>query len=482
MAFVENTKSAQVRSRLNHPVVDSDGHSLDYRPAFIDHLKAVGGPKLVEGFSAQFSGTQMDPVWYRLSAQERREQRPLRTPWWNIPTKNTLDLSTATIPRLLRERLDDIGLDFSVIYAGACLLPIHFDDEGIRGAVCRAVNNLNAEVFAEVADRLTPVAIIPMHTPQEAIAELEHAVTQLKLKAVLMPSFVTRPIAAVARRNPEAARYATWMDTYGLDSEYDYDPVWAKCMELKVVPTFHSHGMGWGSRRSISSYVYNHIGHFGAAGEAVCKSLFLGGVTRRFPKLKFAFLEGGVGWGRSLYCDLIGHWEKRNREAVDNYNPIHLDRELFAEMFERYGGELARHGKSSEGVDFMPIGAEREVIDEFEHCAIGRKQDIRDLFVPHFYFGCEADDPVTASAFDSKANPFGARLNAIFGSDIGHWDVPDMNDVLAEAHELVDKGIMSGNDFRDFVFTNPVRMWTALNPDFFKGTVVEDAVNKLLAG
>jgi len=49
-------------------------------------------------------------------------------------------------------------------------------------------------------------------------------------------------------------------------------------------------------------------------------------------------------------------------------------------------------------------------------------------------------------------------------------------------HELVDKGIMSGNDFRDFVFTNPVRMWTALNPDFFKGTVVEGAVNKLLAG
>src|SRR5712691_6918207 len=144
MAFVKKTKSAEVRSRLNHPVIDSDGHSLDYRPAFIDHLKAVGGPKLVEGFAAQFSGTQMDPVWYRLSAQERREQRPLRTPWWNIPTKNTLDLSTATIPRLLRERLDDIGLDFSVIYAGACLLPIHFDDEGIRGAVCRAVNNLNA--------------------------------------------------------------------------------------------------------------------------------------------------------------------------------------------------------------------------------------------------------------------------------------------------------------------------------------------------
>ena len=44
MAFVQNSKSAAVRARLNHPVIDSDVHSLDYRPALIDHLKAVGGP------------------------------------------------------------------------------------------------------------------------------------------------------------------------------------------------------------------------------------------------------------------------------------------------------------------------------------------------------------------------------------------------------------------------------------------------------
>ena len=39
---------AQIRARLNHPVIDSDGHSLDYRPALIDHLKAAGHS--VDGF------------------------------------------------------------------------------------------------------------------------------------------------------------------------------------------------------------------------------------------------------------------------------------------------------------------------------------------------------------------------------------------------------------------------------------------------
>jgi hypothetical protein len=32
--------------------------------------------------------------------------------------------------------------------------------------------------------------------------------------------------------------------------------------------------------------------------------------------------------------------------------------------------------------------------------------------------------PVTVSAFDAPANPGNVRFNAVYGSDIGHWDVP----------------------------------------------------------
>jgi hypothetical protein len=49
--------------------------------------------------------------------------------------------------------------------------------------------------------------------------------------------------------------------------------------------------MGWGSRVSVNNYMYNHIGHFAAASEALCKGLFFGGVTKRFPGIKFMFLE-----------------------------------------------------------------------------------------------------------------------------------------------------------------------------------------------
>ena len=50
-----------------------------------------------------------------------------------------------------------------------------------------------------------------------------------------------------------------------------------------------------------------------------------------------------------------------------------------------------------------------------------------------------------------------------------------MSEVLAEAHEGVERGTLSEGDFRDFVFTNPVRFYTSANPDFFAGTRVADA-------
>ena len=77
-------------------------------------------------------------------------------------------------------------------------------------------------------------------------------------------------------------------------------------------------------------------------------------------------------------------------------------------------------------------------------------------------------------------NPFGARLKAIFGSDIGHFDVPDMLDVLPEAYELCEDGLITDDDFRDFTFANPVRLWGTVNPAFFSGTVVEKAAAQVL--
>jgi hypothetical protein len=72
-------------------------------------------------------------------------------------------------------------------------------------------------------------------------------------------------------------------------------------------------------------------------------------------------------------------------------------------------------------------------------------------------------------------------LNAVFSSDIGHFDVPDMRQVLPEAYELVEDGLITSGDFRDFAFANAVRLWGTQNPRFFEGTRVAKEAAAVLA-
>jgi len=473
-----------VRKRLNHPIIDSDGHTFEIGALFNDFLKSVAGPNAVEGLKTAFFDTFADPRWSSFSIEERRERRNLRPTWWGIPARNTTDLATALFPKLMHERLPEMGLDLSVVYPTMGLMIVEIEDDELRRASARALNRMKADTFRGYEDRLLPVALIPMHTPEEAIDELEYSVHELGLKAIMMASYVRRPIPYAAKRWPEAARYTYWLDTFGLDSEYDYDPVWAKCESLGVAPTFHSVGYGWGSRRSISNYVHNHIGNFAASAEAVCKSLFLGGVPKRFPNVKFAFLEGGMAWPRSVYSELVGHWQKRNGEAMQNYNPSNIDRASLADYTHRYGGTAVDRRADdmiATLLNRMEVGYDAAMIDEFAPSGMRSPEDIRDVFSRSFYFGCEGDDPLNALAWNAMGTPFDAKLKALYGSDIGHWDVPDMRECAEEAYELVEEGLMTAEQLKEFVFTNAVEFWSAMNPEFFKGTAVEAEARKEIA-
>lgn len=480
----KKSRSAQIREQLGYPIIDTDVHTQEFEPAFLDYLAEVGGAKIADSFRDHLPGAGRYR-WFQQTPAERHTYRTARPPFWGRPTKNTLDLATITLPKLLHERLQEAGTDFAVLYPNLATLAPQIKNEEMRRAVCRAANLYHAEIFRPYSDRLTPIATIPLNTPEEGIAELEYAVKELGLKAIQIPGYVTRVIPGFENYPEEVQREATWIDNFALDSAYDYDPFWAKCVELKVVPTTHASGMGWTSRRSISNYQYNHIGHFASAAEAFCKALFFGGVTHRFPSLRFAFLEGGSAWGASLYTDLIWHWETRNPEILQNNHPGNVNREELGELFARYGGKEFRDrfhevgsGLGFHGKYFAP--EDPGELNEFAAAGITKAEDVRDRFLNHFYFGTESDDTRVAYAFHQKANPYGDRVKAFLGSDSGHWDVPDITAVTSNAYSMVERGILSEEDLRYFLSTHPLELYTSLNRDFFKGTVVEKAATEYL--
>jgi predicted TIM-barrel fold metal-dependent hydrolase len=465
----------EIRVGLDHPVIDADGHIVEFLPLIRDFIAEEAGETVAMRFDATLASSATVRA---LDVDARRQLGLARTGWWGVPAANTLDRATAMVPGLLYDRLDELGIDVAVLYPTAGLMAMALDDDELRCTLARACNRYSAECFGEYADRLLPVAVVPNYTPEEALAELDHAVGVLGLKPVLFGGLVLR--TAPGHDGDRAAR---WVDGLGLDSAYDYDPVWARCAELGVSPTFHSTGIGFGSRVSPTNYVANHLGNFAAGSEAVCRSLLLGGAMTRFPGLRFAFLEGGVAWAASLYADLVGHWEKRNRDALSHYDPRALDRSLLDGLVREHGSDafVERLDRIDPSLRFLSDPDEDPAaLDEFAASGVSSAEQIRGVFAEQCFFGCEADDPMNALAFDARLHPMGARLQAMFASDIGHWDVPDFRGVLGEAWELVEDGRLDEDAFRAFTFTNAARLFTGTRPDFFAGTVVEDAASTLL--
>ncbi len=63
------------------------------------------------------------------------------------------------LPRMLHERLEEIGLDFAILYPSSFMLfgPFIRDAE-LRRSACHAFKSYAAEQFREFSDRLPPAA------------------------------------------------------------------------------------------------------------------------------------------------------------------------------------------------------------------------------------------------------------------------------------------------------------------------------------
>lgn len=482
-------RASEIRAELGHPVIDADGHWVETLAVFLEYLDEVGGPKAVDGCLRMLFSFQ--GAWYGIAPEERLAKRIPRPNWWPVPSR-TDDLATAALPALMCERLDEFGIDFSVIYPTLGFAFPNAPDAELRGQLCRAYNEMAADQFRPFSTRMTPAAIIPTTTSDEAVAELDHAVGELGLKAIMVNGFAMRPIATDAGSAGVglASQVPYFVDFLAIDSVHDYEPFWARCVDHAVAVTSHGASLGWSDRRSPTSYVFNHIGMFSAAGHGFARAVVLGGVCRRHPSLRFAFLEGGVGYGANLFSDLVGHWNIRNVSALDaNLRPLNVDVSRLEDLWNRYAGERHR-GKFHDallstnpfqaGKTLEELTVQEESSPWFDELAeIADPSLIATWFGDNLFFGCEADDPTVRWAFDGVV---GTCLNPVFSSDIGHFDVPDMALVLNEAYELCERGLLDAGQFERFTFANAALLHGSMNPAFFDGTAVEDAVAGVLAG
>ena len=172
MEFVRPAEIEKVRQQIDHPVIDGDGHLIEFAPLVRDFVREEAGEAVAQRYETMMgSGARFRD----LPHDQKHRFGAFRYTWWGLPSRNTLDRATAIAPDLMRARLDELGIDFAILYGTSALGALSSPDEELRRALARAHNRYYAELFTGHRDRMEPVAVIPMVEPEEALAELDHA-------------------------------------------------------------------------------------------------------------------------------------------------------------------------------------------------------------------------------------------------------------------------------------------------------------------
>ena len=251
---------------------------------------------------------------------------------------------------------------------------------------------------------------------------------------------------------------------------YDYDPLWRRCEELGVAPTFHSGGQGWGTRMSTTNNSTTRSATSRAADEGTCRSLVFGGVPRRFPNLRFAFQEGGVGWAAALLaeCSATGR-SAASTPSSTTTRPAStgtLLRRLFDELRDRRHRGPARPARRRTRMLSEPDELACDV-DEFARVAASRVSTTCSTLHRPILLRLRSRRSDERPGVHAGLNPAERQLPAVFASDVGHWDVRDMRGVLA-------RGVRAGrgravNEASSGPSSSRTRSacWAGANPDFF---------------
>src|SRR3989449_3241709 len=89
------TNARKLRSRLSHPIIDADGHWLEYAPIMREEFRRIGGDAAAEALAL---ASDRIPSSLRMSLAERRRRRAGQEAFWGAPRENVLHPATARLP------------------------------------------------------------------------------------------------------------------------------------------------------------------------------------------------------------------------------------------------------------------------------------------------------------------------------------------------------------------------------------------------
>ena len=246
--------------------------------------------------------------------------------------------------------MDEEGFDVQVLIPDNRPFLYELGD-ALGNAMARAFNDYAAEAVKR-EDRFIPVAWLYLPDMKSAVKEMVRCVEELGIRAVKLTG---------GYRDCDLDEEPMW-PLYEVAEHYGIPILVHPAARAFEDQTAHPWLIG-GERFAPMRFLSTQIGFPMTYMHAITRLVFSGAVDR-FPKLKFAFFEGGCGWVPFLMTQLDMEVKHRSYAAYSQKSGVTLQRrpsEYFdrfyvaACSYEPYLGDIARQWKNNRlviGSDF----------------------------------------------------------------------------------------------------------------------------------
>ncbi len=254
---------------MSQPVIDADGHIIEREPEIREFL---GGRYRDLNWTPTYAAFPSLDGWCRGFTSPGQRDNPDPAAWVRF--------------------LDECGIERTVLYPTAGLASGLIQDRDWAVALARAYNDWLHARYMQYSPRLIGMAIVPVQAPAAAAEELRRAVAELGMPGAVLPAvtITDRP--------------------YG---HPDYAPLLEEANRLGCALGIH----GAVSLRlgidQFDTFIKSHTLEHPFGQMIQLTSLLFDGCFDRYPNIRWAFLEAGVGWVPYMMDRMDEEWERRGQ-------------------------------------------------------------------------------------------------------------------------------------------------------------------------
>ncbi len=221
----------------------------------------------------------------------RRSGSLLSKDVWDGNMYGTSKRKDPDVPTRLKD-MDTEGIDVSVLFPSGSFHVTELPEKDYAAAYCRAYNNWVASICSQ-SPRLKGIGLAPFQDVPSAVAEVNRAITKLGLAGITVGTL---------RMKNHLGEPVFW-------------PIYEELQRLNAPLLVHNSRGGPAGEIRFDTFLFMHTVSRPFETMLDCAALMYGGVPEKFPKLRIAFLECGVGWVPYWMDRMDEEWEKRQAEA-----------------------------------------------------------------------------------------------------------------------------------------------------------------------